>query len=358
MLEMTYVEAIRSSTAHAMAQDKSVILIGEGVPDPKAVFGCTKGLAEEFPERVFDMPVSENGMTGVCIGAALNGLKPILVHQRIDFMLYAMDQIVNNAAKWHSMFGGQGGSVPMVMHAIVGRGWGAGNQHSQNLSHLFAMIPGLKVVTPATADDAQELMLWAVQDPNPVVYVSHRWLHNTKGVVPDAGSYAPKIGARVKRVGRNITLLTWSYMVIEAIKAAEYLQEWTGISVEVVDARCLRPFDIESVKASLQKTKRLLVLEEAWKFNSLSSEIITQVIEDKNLHLVDRPERLTLPDFYAASSPHLTRDYYPRTLNIVKKILEIMRVETKISKRMLEHIALHQNQRPHDVPDPSFTGPF
>lgn len=357
MRNITYVESIREATQQAMRDDRNVILIGEGVPDPKAVFNSTRGLQEEFgKDRVFDMPVSENGMTGVCIGAAIRGVKPILVHQRIDFTLYAMDQIVNNAAKWHSMYGGMAGNVPFVMRAIVGRGWGAGNQHSQNLAHLFATIPGLKVVAPSNALDAKELLLWAINDPGPVVYVEHRWLHNTTSNVPERIDPKSEVKAKVTRPGRNLTLVAWSYMSIEALKVADLLRKETGISVEVIDMRSLRPLDIDTIKKSVMKTKRLLVLEEAWRFNSLSSEIITQIVEDSSIHLIDRPARITLPDCYVPSTPHLSKYYYPTTIEIINKIVSIMgspNIHTRLLVSNLSKI-----KAPADVPDPTFKGPF
>lgn len=362
MRSLTYIEAIREGTAQVLREDPSVILIGEGVPDPKAIFGTTKGLQEEFgSERVFDMPVSENGMTGVCIGAAIAGLKPIIVHQRIDFTLYAMDQIVNNAAKWFSMFGGKAGNVPLVMRAIVGRGWGAGNQHSQNLSHLFAMIPGLKVVTPSSAKDAKDLLVWAVREPNPVMFIEHRWLQSTSSYFSSEVSRPEKeVKAKVVIEGDSLTLISWSYMTVEAIKIADLFKEFLGIKIEVIDMRSLNPLDMDTVKNSVQKTHNVLIIEEAWKFNSLSSEIITQLYEDhsSSMALNSPAVRITLPDCYAPSTPHLTKYYYPTTHSIACKILDMLYIESPQSKQMLETIAYKENNKPHDVPDANYRGPF
>ena len=358
MREISYVEAIREATQQAMREDSSVILIGEGVPDPKAVFGSTVGLQEEFgKDRVFDMPVSENGMTGVCIGAAIRGLRPILVHQRIDFSLYAMDQVVNNAAKWHSMFGGLAGNVPMVIRVIVGRGWGQGNQHSQNLAHLYAMIPGLKVVAPSNARDAKDLLLWAIKEPGPVVYVEHRWLHNTTSDVHKTTKIlANCYKAKVVKTGEDLTLVAWSYMVSEALKVSKIIEDMTGIRIEVVDMRSLRPLDIETIKISVAKTCRLLVLEEAWRFNSLSSEIITQLIEDETVNFIDRPRRITLPDCYAPSTPHLSKYYYPTTYSIAEHILTNLDTKKDIRESVLKYVKSRATI--HDVPDFNFKGPF
>ena len=183
--KITYGEAIREALETAMSTDDSVICYGLGVDDPKGIFGTTLGLQEKFgSDRVFDMPTSENAMTGIGIGSAIYGLRPVMVHQRLDFFLLAMDQLVNNAAKWHFMFGGQD-SVPLTIRLILGRGWGQGPTHSQNLQSWFAHIPGLKVVMPATARDAKGLLLSSVFDNNPVVFLEHRWLHNLEGEVAE-----------------------------------------------------------------------------------------------------------------------------------------------------------------------------
>jgi pyruvate dehydrogenase E1 component beta subunit len=342
-----------------MLADNSVILIGEGVPDPKAVFGSTQGLQEEFgKDRVFDMPVSENGMTGVCIGAAIKGLKPILVHQRIDFALYSMDQLVNNAAKWHSMYGGKAGKVPMVIRAIIGRGWGQGNQHSQNLSHLFAMIPGLKVVVPSNAKDAKELLLWAVKEPNPVLFIEHRWLHNTTSYVQDKIIVPQEIKAKILESGNALTLVAWSYMTLEALKAHKYIQKYLGINIEVIDMRSLSPLDIVTIKKSVNKTKKLLVLEEAWSFNGLSGEIITQIVEDDQCRFIERPQRINLPNCYAPSTPHLAQYYYPTTTEIISKILKMLKIENKHTKKLFDQLKIDSWNKPYDVPDQNFKGPF
>ena len=191
--EIKYFGAIREALDQSMQEDANIFIIGEGVPDPKGIFGTTSGLREKYGEkRVLDMPVSENALTGVCIGAALTGLRPVLMHQRVDFSLLSMDQIINNAAKWHYMFGGQL-KVPLVIRMIIGRGWGQGAQHSQNLQALFSHIPGLKVVMPSTAYDAKGLLISSIKDNNPVIFLEHRWLHNISGFVPEE-SYTIPIG--------------------------------------------------------------------------------------------------------------------------------------------------------------------
>src|SRR4030042_4368225 len=219
--EVSSAQAILEATDQCMAEDSSVYIMGLGVTDPKGVFGTTLGLEAKYGKRVLDMPVAENGMTGVAIGSALIGMRPIMTHQRIDFMLLSFDQIINNAAKWHYMFGGKM-KVPLTIRLLIGRGWGQGPQHSQSLHALFTHIPGLKVVMPFTPYDAKGLLVSAVRDDNPVMYIEHRWLHNITGEV-HAENYTVPLGkARIVKEGSDITIAASSYMVLEAMKAADY----------------------------------------------------------------------------------------------------------------------------------------
>ena len=193
MATITFAEAIKEALTEAMTIDPNVICYGLGVPDPKGVFGTTMGLQEKFgSDRVFDMPTSENSMTGIGIGASLYGLRPVMTHQRLDFALLSMDQLVNNAAKWRFMFGGKRG-VPLTVRMILGRGWGQGPTHSQNLQAWFAHIPGLKSSMPSTPNDAKGLLLSSIFDPDPVIFLEHRWLHNMKGNV-QSGDFRIPLG--------------------------------------------------------------------------------------------------------------------------------------------------------------------
>ena len=256
--EITFIEGIREAIDESMQQDEEVILFGLGVDDPKRIFGSTDNLIEKYGEsRVFDVPTSENAITGIGIGAAINGKKPVMVHQRLDFFLLAMDQLVNAAAKWYFMFGSKS-SVPITIRLIMGRGWGQGPTHSQNLQAWFAHIPGLKVVMPATAIDAKGLMLSSIKDKNPVIFMEHRWLHNIKGNVPQTLDPIEIGKANVIRKGDDITIVAMSYMVIEAIHAAEFLQS-EGISCEIIDLRTVAPIDYETVFESINKTKKTII---------------------------------------------------------------------------------------------------
>lgn len=351
MRVISFVEAIREGTDQLLTQDKSVYVVGEGVPDPKCIFGTTAKLKEKHPTRVFDMPISENGLTGVAIGSALNGMRPILVHQRMDFTLYALDQVINNAAKWYSMFGGQK-SVPLVIRMIIGRGWGQGNQHSQNLEALYAHVPGLKVVCPASAYAAKGMLTAAVRDPNPTIFIEHRWLHNTTSDVPQE-LYEVEIGkARVAHEGKDLTIVTWSYPTLEVMKAVEYL-EVQGVSVEVLDMQTVRPMDYPSIRKSVQKTGRLLVVNDAWKFGGLAGEVIASICEDESVFLKSRPQRLTYPDFPSPSTHGLTKNYYNGPAEIVAAVAKVLGQSLDMSA-----VTEYQNQRTHDVPDQNFKGPF
>jgi acetoin:2,6-dichlorophenolindophenol oxidoreductase subunit beta len=349
---LTFAEALREATDQLLEADNSVYIIGEGVPDPKTIFGTTKGLVEKYgPERVMDMPVSENGMTGIILGSALVGFKPILVHQRIDFSIYALDQVINNLAKWYSMFGGQQ-SAPVVIRMIIGQGWGQGNQHSQNLEALYAHIPGLKVVMPSNAADCKGLLISAVQDKNPVIFIEHRWLHNTTSHVPEKMYEIPIGKGRIAMEGKDVTIVSWSYWLLESLKAAEFLKQ-QGISVEVIDLCSLRPLDFETIKKSVLKTKKILVVDGAWRQGGFAAEIITRVCEDEDIILEAKPCRVTYPDFPSPSTPGLTRYYYPTLEKIFRAVSKLLGVELQTND-----VDLYVAKRVHDVPDANFKGPF
>tara|TARA_Y100001936_G_C16017723_1_gene637488 strand:- start:406 stop:1413 length:1008 start_codon:yes stop_codon:yes gene_type:complete len=335
-----------------MANDPSIYIMGLGVPDPKGIFGTTVGLRDKYGEkRVLDMPVSENGMTGIAIGSALMGMRPIMTHQRIDFMLLALDQIINNAAKWHYMFGGQK-SVPLVIRLLIGQGWGQGPQHSQSLQSIFAHIPGLRVIMPFTPYDAKGLLVSSIEDDNPVIFIEHRWLHNIYGEVPEE-SYAVPIGqARVAREGKDITIVSSSYMTLESLKAADYLEK-ENIDAEIIDLRSVRPLDEKTIIDSVKKTGRLLVVDGAWRFLSISSEIISIVVEKVFSYLKAPPVKITFPDSPTPTSWALTNNYYPRAINIVNQAQKILGLQQKNEEALG---IIHTG--PLDVPDKSFTGPF
>lgn len=336
-----------------MEKDSGVFIIGEGVPDPKGIFGTTLGLRKKFGgKRVMDMPVAENAVTGIMIGAAIAGMRPVMTHQRMDFMLYAMDQIINNAAKWKYMFGGR--SVPLVIRTIIGRGWGQGAQHSQNLQALFAHIPGLKVVMPATAYDAKGLLVSSIEDDGPVIFIEHRWLHDTTGYVPRELYRVPLGKCGKVRSGDALTIVSHSYMTIEALKAAGILEK-EGIAAEIIDLRTIKPLDLAAIFRSVRKTGRLLVLDADWKTAGLAAEIIASVAENAGLKLKRPPARITFPDIPTPTSSALSKFYYPGTKEILTKAAELLGLSGERKRKLLSHIVPNLL---HDVPDKSFTGPF
>lgn len=351
MPQINFSTAINQAIVESMRMDDSVICYGLGATDPKGIFGTTSGLEEEFgSKRVFDMPTSENAMTGVAIGAALGGIKSVMTHQRLDFFLLAMDQLVNSAAKWHYMFGSQN-SIPITVRLIIGRGWGQGPTHSQNLQAWFAHIPGLKVVMPTTPEDAKGLLMTSIQDPNPVVFLEHRWLHNSIGDVPEGAFEIPLGKARIAKKGSDITIVSMSYMTIEALHAAEFLES-IGISCEVLDLRTIKPLDWDAVYNSVTKTGRLLALDSGFETGSVAGEIVARVSMNCFNVLKTCPARLAMPDVPEPTSPALTKGFYIRAEDIAQKVLLMLNRDVNIANNHLKE------PTPHDVPGSWFKGPF
>jgi pyruvate dehydrogenase E1 component beta subunit len=331
--------------------DASVICYGLGVDDPKGVFGTTLGLKDRFgPQRVFDMPTSENAMTGVAIGASLNGIRPVMVHQRLDFVLLALDQLVNNAAKWHYMYGGRA-SVPITVRMSIGRGWGQGPTHSQHFQALFAHIPGLKVVMPTTARDAKGLLLSSIFDDNPVIFLEHRWLHNLEGAVPEGDFRIPIGKARRIKTGTDITVVSFSHMTIEALEAIDFLED-QSVSCDLIDLRTVKPIDWEMVFNSVRKTGRLLALDTGPGTGSIASEIIARVSMECFGQLGQAPRRIALPDLPTPTSQALTKAFYKRADDIVSTIGEML------GRNIVMPDADKRAEFPHDVPGEYFKGPF
>ena len=278
---LSYGEALREATEQEMRRDASVILFGQGVDDHRGTVGTTLGLAEQFgPQRVFDTPLSEDAMTGVGIGAAMAGLRPIHVHIRQDFLLLCMNQLVNMAAKAHYMYGGSV-SVPLVVRSMIGKSWGQGAQHSQALHALFMHVPGLKVVAPSTPYDAKGCLVESIRDNNPVIFVEHRLLHSQVGHVPEELYSVPLGRARVLAPGSDVTLIGVSHMAVECLRARAYLQQ-RGISAEVIDPVSLVPLDMATLRASASRTGAVVVVDNAWTTCGASAEIVAQLVEGNN----------------------------------------------------------------------------
>ena len=320
---LTYSQAIREAHAQLMASDPRVFLAGQGLWSPWYAGGTLEDLDREFGrERVLDSPVSENAVTGMAIGAALAGLRPIVFHPRMDFMLLAVDPIVNQAANWSYLFAGQI-AVPLVIRAVINRGGEQGAQHSQALHGMFMHVPGLKVVMPSTPADAKGLLTAAVEDPNPVLYIDDRWLYSLAGDVPEE-LYATPIGrAAVHRTGADVTLIGVSYMAEKAREAAVALAA-EGVSAEVIDLRSLKPWDRETVLASVRKTRRAVVCDPGWRTAGASAEFAA-AISAEAFHDLEAPvERVTLPDAPAPTSCTEEQAYYPGAPEVVRAALRTL----------------------------------
>ena len=345
--QLKYREAVAEATLQAMQRDPSVFVMGEGVDDTKGIFGTTRLAFEAFGrERVFDVPLSENSLTGWGTGAALMGLRPLMVHARNDFVLLAMDQIANHAAKWKYL---NGSGVPWTMRAIIGRGWGQGAQHSQSLQATFAHFPGLKVVMPASPYDAKGLLLSSIFDPSPVIVLEHRRLYEKAGHVPRRFYTVPLGRAKVLREGGDVTIVALSDMVRESLRAIESLAG-SGIEIELIDARTVRPLDAATIIRSVRKTGRLVVCDTSWVQFGVSAEISSRVCESAFRHLRAPIVRVGLPDCPTPCSYALEKVFYPDYLDIVKAVRKVL--EPKKKKRLDSF----RPRRIHEVD--TFRGPF
>jgi len=306
-----------------MAGDESVFVMGQGVKSPWYVGDTARDLLKRFgPERVIDTPVSENAITGAAVGAAVAGMRPVVIHPRMDFMMYAIDPIINQAANWYFMSGGRSWA-PVVFWGIINRGGEQAAQHSQALQSMFAHIPGLKVVMPATPYDAKGLMVSAIKEDNPVMYIDDRWLHDIQGSVPEEIYEVPIGKAIIRKEGADITLAATSYMVSLAMDASAELA-LKDIDAEVLDVRTVKPLDKTLLLESVKKTGRLVVADGGWKSFGVAAEIEAIVFECAFAHMKSAPVRVTLPDVPAPASSALEKAYYPTAQDITEAALKIM----------------------------------
>jgi acetoin:2,6-dichlorophenolindophenol oxidoreductase subunit beta len=321
---LTYSAALLEATEQEMAANPKVVVFGMGVDDFKGTYGTTMGLHRKFGAgRCFDTPLSEDGMTGVAIGMALAGWRPIHVHIRMDFLLLALNQIINIAAKARYMYGGQV-ATPIVVRSIIGRGWGQGSQHSQALYPLLMHVPGLRVVAPTTPYDAKGLLLQSLRQDDPVMFVEHRLLHGQKGPVPEAPYTVPFGKARVLAEGRDITLVGISYTNVECLRARALLKE-EGISAEVVDCVSLKPLDTKTILDSAARTGRLLVVENGWTFCGASAEILAQAAERFQSDKRIRMGRMGFAPVNCPTTRNLENAFYPDASKIAAAAHEFVR---------------------------------
>lgn len=308
--KLRYVDALREAFEQEMEADPRVFIFGLDVDDHLGIQGSTKGLVQKFgSNRVFTTPLSEDAMTGVAIGAAMSGMRPIHVHIRMDFMMLCMNQLINIAAKARYMWGGNV-KVPLVVRSMIGKSWGQGAQHSQGLHSMFMHVPGLRVVAPSNAYDAKGCMIAAIRDDNPVVFMEHRLLYSTETEVPQRSYEVTSGKARICTAGQDITIVGLSNMVQEAVRAAELLAE-VDITAEVIDPIWLVPLDIGSILASARRTGRLLIVDSGWTTCGASAEIIAAVIERAGSSAGIQIERMGFAPTTCPTSPWLEADFYP-----------------------------------------------
>lgn len=346
MRKISYCEALKEAISQEMERDPNIFVYGIGVPDHKRIFGSTVGLVERFgPERCFDTPLAEDAMTGFGLGAALNGMRPIHIHIRVDFLLLAINQLANMVSSYGYLSGGEL-KLPMVIRAVIGRGWGQGAQHSKSMYSVFAHIPGLKVVLPTTPRDAKGLLISAIRDDNPVIFIEHRWLYWQEDEVPEE-SYTIPIGeANVLHEGKDITVVATSWMNVEALKAAEVLSR-RGVSVEIVDPRTIAPYNDELIIKSVKKTGHCIVADNDWLHCGFSAEVAAQVSEHCFGKLKYPVQRINFAPTPCPTVRYLENEFYPNAVNIIRAIEKILGLEaTDLSK---EEFYSHEKR---------FKGPF
>jgi acetoin:2,6-dichlorophenolindophenol oxidoreductase subunit beta len=326
MRKTTYIQAINEALREEMRRDERVFLMGEDVGHYGGLFRVTRNLLDEFGEkRVIDTPISEQGFMGMATGAAMVGMRPVVELMYMDFFLVCADQIFNQAAKMHYMTGGIV-NVPLVIRGQHGGGKRYGSQHSQCVESTFAQFPGIKVVAPATPYDAKGLLVSAIRDDNPVVFLEHKMLYFTRGDLPDVGQevVVPIGKAEIKRAGRDLTLATFSYTVLQALEAADELSAEHGIEIEVVDLRSIVPLDMETVYASVAKTGRLLAVHESQANCGIGSEVVARIYEEAP-HLLSAPaRRLGMAPVSLPVSQRLEEEVLPWKKNIKAAVLEML----------------------------------
>jgi len=324
--QLSYAKAINEALHQAMELSEKVVVLGQLVDYKSGVFGTTTGLIEKFgSERVQDFPVSENLMTATAMGATLTGIRPVIVHQRLDFMIYSLDAIVNWLSLWHFKSNGKS-AMPVTIRAIVGKGWGQGPQHSKSLQSWFAHLPGLRVAMPATAYDAKGLLLESIFSETPAIFIEGRSLFSMTTSVPEA-SYRVRFGkAAIRRKGADATIVALGVMVPQALRVAAELAR-DGINVEVIDLKTVSPWDKQTVLESVSKTQRLVVADPAWKSFGVAGEIVATVCEELGRELAENPVRFCLPDSHTPMSAPLEQEYYPSDATLSSSIRSLVRGE-------------------------------
>ena len=346
MRMITYCEALNEAMIQEMERDPNVFVYGIGAPDHKKIFGSTANILEKFgPKRCFDTPIAEDSMTGMALGAAINGLRPIHVHIRVDFLVLAMNQLANVVSSYCYGVGGKTGA-PLVIRAIVGRGWGQGFQHSKSMHATFAHIPGLKVVLPTTPYDAKGMLISAIRDDNPIIFIEHRWLYWQTGEVPEEPYTVPIGPPNVVREGKDITIVTTSWMNVEAMKAAGILAR-RGVDVEIVDVRTIAPLEDDLIVESVLKTGNCIIADNDWIPYGAGSEIAA-IIAEKCFGALKAPiKRIGFAHTPCPTARHLENEFYPNAITIIRAIEE--KLGLKPTDLSGEEFYSHENR---------FKGPF
>ena len=323
MRSLSYCNALKEAQLQEMERDPNIFMYGIGVPDHNTIFGSVAGIYDKFGEqRCFDTPLSEDTMMGFGLGAALNGLKPINIHIRVDFLMLAMNQLANMVSIYQYMSGGFL-KVPLVIRAVIGRGWGQGAQHSKSLQSVFAHIPGLKVIMPTTPKDAKGMLIAAIRDTNPVLMIEHRWLYWQEDEVPEEPYTVPLEGAAVLKDGTEITIVATSWMNVEALRASEILEK-IGISVEIVDVRVISPLNPEVIINSVKKTGHCIIADNDWTFCGYSAELAA-VIGQKCFGKLKKPiERIGFAFTPCPTVRSLENEFYPNAINIIRSVEELL----------------------------------
>ena len=345
--EKKFSEAINEALEYSLKKNNKLLCYGLGINDPKRTFSTTQNLVEKFgKKRIFEVPNSENTIMGLAVGAALGGISSVITHQRLDFFLLAMDQLVNSAAKWKYMFGKKK-SLPITIRLIIGRGWGQGPTHSQNLQSWFYHIPGLKIVCPSNPKDAKQLLINSIFDPNPVIFIEHRWLHNICGPVEK-----PKIQKlslnNVFSKGKDLTILSNGYLTIEAFKASKILEKEFGVIIEIIDLKLIKPLNLKLILDSVKKTKRLICLDTGMATGSISADIVSKVVSKIMKNLKSPPIIMGSPDIPIPSTYEGAK-FYLNYIDIIYKVKKILGIKKKINFKL---------DGPLDVPGSWFKGPF
>jgi pyruvate dehydrogenase E1 component beta subunit len=324
MRKLTYCDAINEALHQEMERDSSVFIYGIGVPDHKRIFGTVNGISEKFGEhRLLDTPLAEESMMGFGTGAAIMGLRPIYVHIRVDFLLLAMNQIANILSTYNYM---SGLKVPLVIRAVIGRGWGQGMQHSKSVQSIFAHFPGLKVVMPTTPYDAKGMLISAIRDDNPVIVIEHRWLYWAEGNVPAESYTIPLDEPDIIREGKDLTIVATSWMNVESLRAAEILKQNHNIDVEVIDARVIAPFSqklVDTMIASVNKTKHCIIADNDWVYCGYSAELASQLYE-RGVTLNKPIKRIGFEQTPCPTVRKLENVFYPNAVKIVRAVEDML----------------------------------